>query len=133
MSDDPSDRTRETNVTVRFDPEEEGLMDFPDFPDDDEFIATQEMDGMTREGHRTDPSHAALDATQRYDVPDDLLQMAMRSQEMSIRDEPEDSEPEVQWREFVAVVDPRGRIVLPSRVQQDLMGKKLRVKYIVES
>ena len=122
MSDDDAGRTRESIPVARLDDEDDGAPQFPPFPDHDEFVKTQEMDSMRR-------SEAALETTQRYDVPEDLLQMAMRSQEMEVLPEPAQR----AWRgEFVGVVDPRGRIVLPSRVQAELVGKKLRVKYVVE-
>ncbi len=123
MSDNDPGRTRESTAIVDDLDEDDAVPELPNFPDHEEFVKTQEMDSLQRS--------KALEATQNYTVPDDLLQMAMRSQEMAVVPESKPSEP--AWREFVAVVDPRGRIVLPSRVQQDLRGKKLRVKYIVET
>lgn len=128
MSSDDTSRNRESE-TIQLDVDDvdtDDVPDFPNFPDHEEFVKTQEMDSLKRT--HTDPLLTSLETTQRYDVPDDLLQMAMRSQEMEILRR----EPDQEWREFVAVVDPRGRIVLPSRVQADLRGKKLRVKYVVE-
>lgn len=122
-----SDQPQDQKTTLQLDPDEvEALRGVPEFADQEDFLETQEMDSMSRAGN----AHPSLETTQRYDVPDDLLQMAMRSQEMAVL--PETSEDEYDWREFVAIVDPRGRIVLPSRVQQELRGKKLRVKYIVD-
>lgn len=129
MSDEESDRTRDSNSTMQLDARDvDEIPDLPNFPDHEEFVKTQEMDSLRREAQRTNPRQPSLETTQRYDVPDDLLELATRSQELQVL--PEVEEP--TWREFVAVVDPRGRIVLPSRVQADLRGKKLRVKYYVE-
>ena len=131
MSDDEADRTSEVNKTVQLHSHEvEELGELPGFPHPEDFVKTQEMDSMSRNA-ATDRSQASLETTQRYDVPEDLLQMAMRSQEMEVLASITEDD-ELPWREFVAVVDPRGRIVLPSRVQADLRGKKLRVKYLVD-
>lgn len=123
------DSLRSTLGTVRY-AEREG------FATPDDVAKTQEMDETVR-SMETKPNHAALDRTQRYEIPHDLLQMSMRSQEMPIwndseSDFDEDPTPEIEWREFVAIVDPSGRIVLPTRLQQELRGKKLRVKFHVD-
>jgi hypothetical protein len=122
MSDNDPDSTFETKQTAALSVDDVDIPMFPSVSDEEEdLLITQEMDKGSREGL------IALEATARYDVPDDLLELATRSAELSVLKENAHA-----WREFVAIVDPRGRILLPSRVQQGLRGKKLRVKYLVE-
>ena len=121
MPDDDPDSTYETTKTVALSVDDIEISGLPSFPDHEDLIVTQEMDQRSRE------ELIELEATARYDVPDDLLELATRSTEMKVM-----AANEHAWREFVAIVDPRGRILLPSRVQHQLRGKKLRVKYLVE-
>ena len=139
MSSDDEISKRDTKESVLDREQMEELGALPSFPDREELLKTQELDAESARSFRrnsddSDDHSDPLDSTQIYEIPHDLLQMSMRSQEMPIlQGLDEESEPQVEWREFVAVVDPRGRIVLPSRVQQDLRGKKLRVRYVVDS
>lgn len=130
MADDEASRDSDVGTTIPMEVADlDDFADLPVFPDREEFVKTQEMDSLSRRT-ATDPVQPALEVTQVYDVPADLLERAMRSGEFAARgtqDEEDDT-----WREFVGVVDPRGRIVLPSRVQAELRGKKLRVKYKVD-
>ena len=125
MADDerngPSPRATVRNLDSDELEELEELQELPQFPDREEFVQTLEMDSATRDD-MTRPMRKLPDATtQNWDVPEQLLEMAARSQDIEVVQD--------DWREFVAVVDKKGRISLPSSVHQAVRGKKIVVRF----
>lgn len=127
MSDEDETNDRSQRTIPLSDDDLQEMPSFPDFPDREEFVRTEEMDSDIEEELEnitadTKPIQATLEATQRYDVPEELLEAARRSNDLGIyRD----------WGEFRAHVDHRGRITLPSRTHQSLRGKTIEVRFRV--
>lgn len=102
------------------------IQELPEFPDREEFVKTQEMDGPARDETQprrehlsTQPMQPVLEkTTQRYDVPDSLLEEARRTQVVKAGD----------WIEFDARPDENGRIHLPASLQRSLGRGALRIR-----
>lgn len=127
MSDDDEtkDRRVSTGTIPLSDDDLVEIPSFPDFPNREEFVKTLEMDSETQQyvenvSADTRPIQQVLETTQRYEVPDELLEAASRSDELAIYQD---------WGEFLAHVDHRGRVLLPSRTHKMLRGKTIRVRF----
>jgi hypothetical protein len=103
------------------------IQELPEFPDREEFVKTQEMDGPpvetrpqpSRDALSTRPMQPVLDrTTQRYEVPDSLLEQARRTQIVEDGD----------WIEFRASADAKGRIRLPEQVRRALSRGELLIR-----
>lgn len=102
------------------------IQELPEFPDREEFVRTQEMDSPLRdtvpkrEHASTKPIQPVLEqTTQRYDVPDSLLEEARRTHR---------GDEAAPWVEFEARPDDEGRIRLPPEVQRSLGSDTLLVR-----
>lgn len=105
MADDDSKPNRRTAQPPRK-PEPEALEEIhelPDFPDREEFVRTAEMAGVGRDYF----------TTQRYDIPDAIMELARRSQIV-------ESESESEWVEVSVEVRGDGSIVLPEELRKRL-------------
>lgn len=118
------DETKDRGENTRpLETDEVERIDFPDFPDREEFVRTMEMDGDSV-GQMTRPMQPVLDkTTKRYDVPRSLMEMARTSQTISV---------EGEWAEFQAIVDQDGTVLLPDELRQRLSMTVVTLRVKIE-
>lgn len=111
--DDPQSDRRKAKPPGEAEPETlEEIHELPDFPDREEFVRTAEMAGVGRD----------YLTTQRYDIPDAIMELARRSQIVA---------PESEWVEVAVEVRRDGSLVLPEQLRRRLAKRTsvtIRVK-----